>query len=677
MVDSPPRLDAGHLLLGQERVPLLSGAVHYWRLPPEHWRRALVAVRELGMPMVETYAPWGVHETGRGEFDFGRRDPRKDLGAFLDLAAELGLRAIVRPGPHINAELTYFGLPARVVEDPDCQAKSPRAQPVMLYFPPRMFPVPSYASESYFEETGRWYDAVAEVLRPRLWPAGNVVMVQVDNELGFFFRAGPFCQDYHDDAIGLWHEFLATRYGDLGRAAAVHQQSYVSWGDVDPPRAWEGSAPGALARQLDWAHFHEELHTTALRRFRQRLERAGITGIPFLHNLSLGEAGLPVSYSELAAEVDLVGLDYYHAAGEHRSVKRRTLLLAGSSELPYSPELGVGAPPWFTPMSHHDSLYTALVALAYGLRGYNLYMAVDRSRWYGAAIDSAGTVRPEGEAWRRLTEALRAIDFASLVRPARVGLQMPAEYRRLTRATHVLGALSPAIVESLGGTPVDACRVESLGFSQTVQTAWWDDLATIADALTQAGVPYVYLDGEAPLERLEPLSVVYAPSYDFAAPERWDRLQEYAAGGGHVVYGPTLPTLDEAMRQTRFADIGGPPTQLEETDGGSLVHALIHEWIDRFELARPYPALPPVETSLHRDRQGRDVVLFVMNPSQQATTARVRLEHPRAARDLLDGTEFSGEKLLEIPMAPTSARMLQLAGVGAASPTLAPEESSR
>jgi beta-galactosidase GanA len=140
---------------------------------------------------VETYVPWSVHELEAGRFDFGELDRRKDVGAFLDLAHTLGLRAIVRPGPHINAELTHFGIPERVLLDPQCQARSPRGNPVMLYFPPRMFPVPSYASEAYLAEVGRWFDAVTVQLAPRVRPLGPVEWVQIDNEAGYYFRNGP------------------------------------------------------------------------------------------------------------------------------------------------------------------------------------------------------------------------------------------------------------------------------------------------------------------------------------------------------------------------------------------------------------------------------------------------------------------------------------------------------
>src|SRR5690349_17798004 len=106
---SPERvgLARGGIVLAGEVVPLYSGSVHYWRLERSAWRDALVATRDLGARLVDTYVPWGVHEVRPGVFDFGEEDPRRDVVAFLRLAHELGLFAVVRPGPHINAELTF------------------------------------------------------------------------------------------------------------------------------------------------------------------------------------------------------------------------------------------------------------------------------------------------------------------------------------------------------------------------------------------------------------------------------------------------------------------------------------------------------------------------------------------------------------------------------------------
>lgn len=635
--------------------------MHYWRVPPDAWRPALERLKDLGLGMVETYVPWGVHELASPEsspaphYDFGQIDPRKDLGRFIDLAAELELEVFLRPGPHINAEMTWFGLPERVVRDPDIQARSPRGNPVILYFPPKMFPVPSYASERYHEAVAEWYAAVAEVVRPRLHPQGPVTWLQVDNEAGFYFRNGPYCQDYHDDAIARFHTFLDERHGGLEGVRGAHRLPYrEGWSEVSPPDAFDARGGlGELARQLDWCAFQEHLLAWSIGRMRGALERVGLTA-PTVHNVSLGDGGLPVSVATMAHEVDVVGLDYYHSAREHETIKRRTLYLAGTAPVPYSPELGIGAPPWFTPLTHADSLYCAMAASAYGLRSFNLYMAVDRDRWFGAPIDVRGRAREEATDWRRFVEALEEVRFEALRCEAQVALQWPREYQRLSRATHQLGALSPSNLEAMGGLPTDGCRPDALGFTEPIQIAWLDELLEMAGALDAAQIPYVYVDSEAPFERYEGIRVVFAPSFEYASEARWNTLRRLADAGVHVVYGPQLPTMDDACVARTFAKPGGAaPTSLES----AMLHARVHQWIDRFELSRPYPTLPPVETCVHVDVEGRERVLFVINAGP-ATVAEIQLPRPVTLVDALTEERFEGVDDLRVDVPALTVRML-------------------
>ncbi len=653
-----PKLEGAQLRIGKQRVPLFSGAMHYWRVPRHSWRAGLKEIRELGLPIVETYIPWSVHETSPGVFDFGQRSPRKDVAAFLDLAADVGLFVFARPGPHINAEMTYFGIPERIVYDPDCQARSPRQNPVVLGFPPRMFPVPSHASATYQQEVRQWYDAVAPIVTPRVWPKGPIVLMQVDNEACHFFRNGPYDQDYHPDAVRQYQRFLRTRHRDLERLSEIYPDRYGSWADVQPPPRFEARRASDLPPHLDWAQFQEHMTTRAVRDLRKEMEGSGMTGTPLLHNVPLGDAGLPVSVPALDRAVDLVGFDYYHPAREHRTIKRRTLYLAGTVETVYAPELGIGAPPWFTPLSHADSLYCAMAALAFGMRGFNLYMAVDRDRWYGAPINNSGRPRAHAIAWKRLIAALRDTRFETLHRRAEVALVFPRPYARLARATHLLGPVSPSSLEAFGRSPVDACREDSFEFDGPVQVRWWDMLATFADALTRASIPYVYVDSEARASRFEGYRVVVAPTYEFVSAKLWDRLQKLSQSGTHVVHGPCVPHLDESMQVTEFDSLDRAH-HVHDVHSPEAVDALVSTWVSELNLLSPFRARPSVvETAIHSDKRG-PAVLFAMNPGQKYVEASIELPEPMHLYDPMSDHVFTGEREAVIPLAPRTVRMLR------------------
>jgi beta-galactosidase len=659
-----PKLVDRAIRVGDREVPLYSGAMHYWRLERDAWEPGLRQLRDLGLGIVETYVPWQVHEDAAGELDFGTKDPRKDVGAFIDLAKDVGLLVFVRPGPHINAEMTYFGLPERVIYDRACQARSPRQNPVLQPFPPRMFPVPSYASKTFLEEVGRWYDAVGEILAPRIWPAGPIVLVQVDNEGSYYFRDSAYDQDYHPDAIAEWRSFLEDRYGALAKAAEAHRASYAREEDAVPPARFRAETPEDLVVHLDWATFREELLTNSIGRMQRRLAKAGVKGAITVHNLPLGEQGSALSSPALETVVDLVGLDYYHARREHRTIKRRTLALAGTHALPYAPELGIGAPPWFTPLANDDSIFTALCALAYGLRGFNLYMAVDRDRWYGAPIDAQGNPRVEAAAWKHLIAKLLELRFHALVRRAEVAIMLPREYARLSKVTSVLGFFSPTVLEAVQGSPAVGCRDDTFGFAAPIQIEWWTAIARFAEALTAAGVPYVYVDSDAQGDRLSSYRVLVTPSYELCDPARWKKVTAFADDGGHVVYGPSMPGLDLRMRRQPFeVPRGARRVALgDEREAVSVVADLVRE----LDLARPFRAEPrPIETTVHEGPNGSRV-LFVINPSQRPLEARIALPAPIELADVLSGERFTGAEYAQIPMRGWTCRMLEIVSAAGA-----------
>ena len=481
----------------QELVPLWAGAMHYWRQAPEDWGPCLDAMKAMGLRLVDTYVPWGVHEIAQGSFDFGERYARLDVARFIRLAGEKGMHVIARPGPHINAELTYFGLPERVVWDRECQARTPRDNPVILPLVPVAFPVPSYASNAFHDETALWFDAVGKVLAPLLHPHGPIVMLQVDNEGALYFRDGPYDQDYHPDAITLFRGFLRDKYSSVKGLREAWNEGALTFANVTPPIRFDAKEASDLARHLDWMEFHEHLLAEAMGRFGKALENAGLTTVPTLHNFPLGEAATPLNASRMAEVVDLIGLDYYHAANpqHHMAILRRTGELAtrceGRQVPPFGAEVGAGFPPFFPPLDDKDSLYTLMTALAYGLRGFNLYMAVDRDRWVGAPIDVHGMPRRLADDYHALIAALDKVEFNTLHRPTPVKLVVPRALRRLARATHAFGPVTPAAFHIAGAGPLDSCLEDDFGLGEVAPIVGESYVRAFERALLEIGRAHV------------------------------------------------------------------------------------------------------------------------------------------------------------------------------------------
>ncbi len=151
-------------LLDDQPFRILSGAMHYFRVMPEYWRDRLEKMRQFGLNTVETYVPWNLHEPRPGEFHF---EGRLDIARYIQTAAEVGLKVIVRPGPYICSEWDFGGLPAWLLKDPLMQ--------VRCMYPP------------YLAAVDRFLDRLLPVLRP--WQATNggpLIACQVENEYGSF-----------------------------------------------------------------------------------------------------------------------------------------------------------------------------------------------------------------------------------------------------------------------------------------------------------------------------------------------------------------------------------------------------------------------------------------------------------------------------------------------------------
>lgn len=653
----------------REPVPLLVASVHYWRLERTAWHACLSAVKQLGFTMVDLYVPWGVHERAPGELDLGQHDPRLDVVAFLEMIAKLGLYAIVRPGPHINAELTYFGLPERIVWDPACQARSPQGNPVILPMIPTMFPVPSYASEAYLDETTRFYHLVGAALAPLRHPDGPIVMAQIDNEGAMFFRDGTFDQDHHPDALAKYRDFIRDRYRTLDALRDAYPQlaeegDGLRFSDLVPPSRLEAKTLAELAYHLDWSAFQEDLLAKTFARLARALAAAGLGGIVTTHNFPLAQDRTALNAARVNEAVDLVGFDYYNRASEsdRAQIARRTSELSLRSEKlgvpPFACEIGAGFPPFFPPLSERDSAFTVLTALAYGLRGFNVYMAVERDRWVGAPIDPAGRRRPFATFWEKLIVGLKASAFHTLRRHTPVRLLVPRIERRLTRVTHAFGPATGALLEVMGQGPRESCVEDDFGTGYPLAIEADTFLRSFEQALDARGVPFAVVGGEDRDVAFDGAKWVICATSGCFADSLARRLAEASERGARITMGPRPRRYDGAMRPVKDDLLAGKVELVEATDPASA-DAAVSRALDVLGLPRFASDPDPIRTTVHQDAAREVRVVFVLNPSDDDHLARITLGLDATFRDAMDDTVTRSQGgLLELRMRPKTVRML-------------------
>ncbi len=505
---------------GERHLPFFAGAMHYWRIPQIRWGASLRALHSLGLTCVETCIPWRIHQPESGTHAW---TGERDLARFLEAARTAGLSVILRPGPTVNAELAGFGLPDWVLADPDVQARTARGTPAWLPAPPHAFPIPSYASKKFHTLVRAWFEAVADVIRPHLAPDGPVVALGVDNQAQLFFRTAAFDLDYHPDALAWWRD---------------------ASGLEAPPLEY---APTDAARCALWLKFKDEYLARALSAFSKMLDDVGLAGIARFHNLPPGHyqhADLTQLQHAIGGPV---GTDATTPRSHFPDLRRRIASLVGNaSPLPLAPQVGIGFTPWLPPLDDADDPTRErdhlLTLLASGIRGFNLYMAVERDRFYGAAITRSGQI--EATWIKPLLAALAEIEWPSLSRfpPPSIALVDTRADARFGLLTNLIDPVTPVLAEALSLGPAGAAELGT--DPAAIAARRWQ--SAIARALELAQVPYAIVDESTPESDLATYRAVIAPTLD-----RIDRglLERLRALADHkravVVVGPQSPTRDE------------------------------------------------------------------------------------------------------------------------------------
>ncbi|KAL4860886.1 glycoside hydrolase superfamily [Aspergillus spectabilis] len=150
------------VIVNGERVFLWSGELHLWRIPvPELWRDILQKVKAAGFNGIGLYEHWGWHAPNNETIDF--ETGAHNFARVFDLAKEIGLYIIYRPGPYSNAEANGGGFPGWLTTGE--------------YGPLRD------DNEQYTQAWSRYSGAVAEYVRLHLITNGGpVIMWQLENE---------------------------------------------------------------------------------------------------------------------------------------------------------------------------------------------------------------------------------------------------------------------------------------------------------------------------------------------------------------------------------------------------------------------------------------------------------------------------------------------------------------
>src|SRR5258708_25705456 len=90
---APVTIQGDHFVREGKTYQIISGAIHYPRVPREYWRDRLKKARAMGLNTVETYVFWNLHEPQPRVFDFSGQ---LHVASFIRTAQDERLNVLFR-----------------------------------------------------------------------------------------------------------------------------------------------------------------------------------------------------------------------------------------------------------------------------------------------------------------------------------------------------------------------------------------------------------------------------------------------------------------------------------------------------------------------------------------------------------------------------------------------------
>jgi beta-galactosidase len=155
--------DTDFLLDGKPFL-MISGEMHYPRVPREAWRARMKMAKAMGLNTIGTYVFWNLHEPQKGKFDFTGNN---NVAEFVKIAQQEGLWVILRPSPYVCAEWEFGGYPYWLQNEKGLVVRG--------------------TEKKYLDEYRKYILEIGKQLAPlQINHGGNILMVQIENEYGSY-----------------------------------------------------------------------------------------------------------------------------------------------------------------------------------------------------------------------------------------------------------------------------------------------------------------------------------------------------------------------------------------------------------------------------------------------------------------------------------------------------------
>ncbi|HEV2710049.1 MAG TPA: beta-galactosidase family protein [Edaphobacter sp.] len=164
-----------HFALDGKPFQVISGEMHYPRIPRADWRARFRMAKAMGLNTITAYLFWNENEPKPGVFDFSGNN---DVAEFIREAQEEGLYVILRPGPYSCAEWEWGGYPSWLLKDHSMVVRS--------------------SDPKFIAAAKQWIDRLGKELASlQIGNGGPIILTQVENEYGSYGSDHAYMEQIH------------------------------------------------------------------------------------------------------------------------------------------------------------------------------------------------------------------------------------------------------------------------------------------------------------------------------------------------------------------------------------------------------------------------------------------------------------------------------------------------
>ncbi len=214
------RVQDGKFQLDGKPLQIISGEMHYPRIPRAYWRERLRMAKAMGLNSITAYVFWNFHEPTEGTYDFSGNH---DVAEFVREAQQEGLYVILRPGPYVCAEWELGGYPAWMLKDHGTLRSG---------------------DPKHMAAVRKWLQRLGKELAPlQAANGGPIIAVQVENEYGSFDSDHEYMRQSRQALIDAGFDktlfYTADGYEEFAKGTIAGTSAVVNFAPGDAHKAFD------------------------------------------------------------------------------------------------------------------------------------------------------------------------------------------------------------------------------------------------------------------------------------------------------------------------------------------------------------------------------------------------------------------------------------------------------